>query len=144
MIGAFYRPPDVHGILDIENVLNTIHSLYDVIVLIEDFNINVLKDVSLSNNFKDFLETIGLSIVNVEPTRFTGTSSTQIDLIITNKPYKMIRVNQVSVPGISKHDLIFCCYEMFIERQNIDYSTYYRSFKLINSAELFADVQHTN
>lgn len=144
LIGAFYRPPNVHGISDIENALNVLHQLYSDIILIGDFNINVLKANSLSNSFKDFLDSINLFISNVEPTHFTDTSATQIDLIISSKPHKMIRVNQVSVPGISKHDLIFCCYEMSIDRNNNELPTLYRSFKDINCSELIADVQRSN
>ena len=51
------------------------------------------------------------------PTHFTGTAASLLDLIIVKKPdvSKIVSFNQVSIPGVSNHDLIYCSYSFPVE-----------------------------
>lgn len=53
-----------------------------------------------------------------------------LDLILTNKPDKLISFNQVSVPGISNHDLVFASFDY--DCTVCEKSVTYRDFKNIN------------
>lgn len=46
-------------------------------------------------------------IINSEPTFFHNSGSSVLDLLLTDTPESVLKFNQISMPGISKHDLIF-------------------------------------
>lgn len=58
------------------------------------------------------LEDFSFSITNnISPTHFTASSATLLDLFMVTKPAKIITSSQISICGISNHDLIFLSYE---------------------------------
>ena len=107
IIGTAYRPPwlSVDTFFDALTESVLYFSSYDYVILLGDFNINILdtsdsKYTSLSN----FLQYSGLNNCIVEPTHFTSSSSTIIDLVCSN-----VAVSQVSVdhiPELGAHAII--------------------------------------
>ena len=66
-----------------EQLTNVVKTNKEIIIL-GDFNIDYNK--TDNRDFKSLLNIFGLNQVITEPTRTTKTSSTLIDLIITNRP----------------------------------------------------------
>lgn len=108
-IGTAYRPPWLSVQIFIDALSDTISSLswYDHVILLGDFNINYFN--SLDNSFlllKDFLSSFGLCQHVAEPTHFTSSSETLLDIICTD--VNVVRVWVDHIPTLSDHALVAC------------------------------------
>lgn len=93
------------------------------IVLLGDFNVNLLPSATNSGDFtlkRKFLHQLSKfnlkNVINV-PTRITGNSSTLIDLIITSVSHKLSHHGACSL-GISDHHLIYAAINLRRPRHN--------------------------
>ena len=77
----------------------------------------MLRKSDERDTLEHVFETASLSIVGTEPTHFHNGGSSLLDIIATNRLDKMIRFNQISVPGLSKHDMIFCSFDINVDTQ---------------------------
>ena len=110
-IGCYYRPPegskyypkDFYDAFDKQ--LNKVVKYKKETIILGDFNIDFNK--SVNKNFKTTLETFGSTQVIKKSMRTTDTSSTLIDLIITNHPERLTEVN-VFANHIADHDMVAC------------------------------------
>lgn len=104
---------------------------YTDVILVGDFNVNILEDRRLS----DDMSAIGLNLVNHSlPTHFTRTSNTLLDLCFVNNMSRLLLYDQLSASLFSKHDLIFLAYDFHTEIQN--QTIYYRDFKNLDYQSL--------
>ncbi len=72
-----------------------------------DFNCNLRSPLPLAENFKRFFYEMNLTILPLNPTHHTAGADTWIDHMIVSNHEKVNHHGQMSVPGISKHDLIY-------------------------------------
>lgn len=108
LFGFFYNPPNVDCSQLLSEKFSSLDYQYDNILLMGDFNTNMLNmNSEKRNRFEHFLRNMSFTCVGSEPTHFHRTGSTQIDLMITNDKSKILKFNQVSVPFMSNHDLLF-------------------------------------
>lgn len=113
LLGFFYNPPQVDSCTVLNEKLSCISNQYDNILLMGDFNTNMMEiDADRCKRFKRALNSLSLECIGSEPTHFHRTGASQIDLMITNCRSKILKFNQVSVPFLSNHDLIFASYDM--------------------------------
>ena len=110
LISTWYRPPNapIELFEKFNCILNKIESSHLESTITGDFNCNILADVS-DNNTKHLIELCDLcqySQLITQPTRITASSSTLIDLILTNEPDKFV-TSGVQHIGISDHSLIY-------------------------------------
>lgn len=113
LFGFFYNPPQVDCCTVLNEKLSSISNQYDNIILMGDFNTNLLNiNSEKSMRFQRFLNNLSLECIGSEPTHFHRTGASQIDLMLTNCRNKILKFNQVSVPFMSNHDLIFVSYDM--------------------------------
>lgn len=115
LVGSFYIPPQISGSLETLNELDVIiqkfSSIYQHIIFSGDFNVNVLSASSASNKFKQILDDQCMSIINDSvPTHFTNSISSLLDIVLTNKMSNVSKFNQISIPGISDHELLSCTF----------------------------------
>lgn len=96
VFGVTYRPPSksvLEFCEDFENCLNYIVTKFDITICVGDFNIDALD--SNSNAYKklyNILDSLGLSQIVHEPTRFSSTNATAIDLVIcTESEIKIVK-----------------------------------------------------
>lgn len=85
LIGTFYRPPNSHSmtLTSIENSVGlAIDTNIENILITGDFNLDMRTDRS-SRKISDICQQYSLSQIISEPTHFTETSSSLIDLILT-------------------------------------------------------------
>ncbi|CAG9134452.1 unnamed protein product [Plutella xylostella] len=95
IIGTAYRPDWVNVDIFLDAMTDSITSFkdYDRIVLLGDFNIDFSKDNCASfRSLENFLNTLNLTQHVREPTHFTDTSQTTIDLICTDARVKDVNV----------------------------------------------------
>lgn len=112
-------------------ILETISIEYSDIVIVGDFNSNLLNDDTILNSFS----ALGLSPSNTStPTHFTNTSSTLLDSFFVNNTSKIIKYDQISAPQFSHHDCIFLSY--FFESEHASNTRSYRDYRNLNYARL--------
>jgi hypothetical protein len=78
----------------------------------------------------DLVNSFNLSQIINEPTHFTGTAQTLLDLIITDSPAHVVNSGTMAVVGLSRHNVIYCKTTGSTNRQN-----YYRDFWDIRVAD---------
>ncbi|MEW8547323.1 MAG: endonuclease/exonuclease/phosphatase family protein, partial [Candidatus Thiodiazotropha sp.] len=109
LIGYCYRPPSstVDWIYKIENTIERTVSDQKEVILLGDFNFNLLND---SSNTKSWLRTVNSlnfqQLIN-EPTRVTNVSETLIDHIYSNMPEN---ITETKVPHFALSDHYPICF----------------------------------
>lgn len=117
---------------DFENILAEYTVKYNDVIICGDFNCDPNAKKSASKKFKRVLERFGCTCQNTEPTHFTKTSSSLLDLVITNTK-SITFLNQISI-GFSDHDFVFFSYD--VNNCTPASSIIYRDFKNIDTTEL--------
>ena len=88
ILACVYRPPSSNISNFCTSLINTVDTLSpsSSLILLGDFNINLLSDNHSSNNFKATLSALQISCLNSLPTRITDCNESLLDLILTNNP----------------------------------------------------------
>ena len=92
LIGTFYRPPNSD-----QSVLSNIERSIDLaidtgisdIIILGDFNLNMLKPAS-SRPISNICQQYNLQQIITEPTHFTETSNSLIDLVLVSNPESIL------------------------------------------------------
>ena len=108
LICAMYNPPDNEVSTFLQCELATLLSSYDHCLLIGDLNTDWLRSSRRKECLDELFTTYSMTVLGTEPTHFYDGGCSQLDLLVTNRPDVVTTFHQVSVPGLSKHDLIFC------------------------------------
>lgn len=136
LLGVVYRPNKRIKMGDWLTKLTTISMGYSDVILVGDFNNNILVD-------KDLMESmisIGLQLVNSStPTHFTKTTNTLLDLCFINKMSSLLLFDQLSASLFSKHDIIVLVYDFDVDDHNPKVITY-RDFRNIDYQSLETDL----
>lgn len=102
IIGTAYRPDWVNVDIFFDALTDAIMSFtnYDYLILLGDFNINLLEDYVDRNKLTEFLNYANLINYNTtEPTHFTSHSAKLIDYICTDAPVHSHKVTHYSELG---------------------------------------------
>lgn len=138
LVGVVYRPPSAKAefvnqlALSIESALNTELPLF----LLGDFNFDMLADGN--NAFKQMLQNFSLSNVVKQPTIFSTSRGTCIDLIITNVVENIESVN-VLTPFCSTHCPVGADLHFKTFKQH-SYKRYVRNYANANYIQLRKDL----
>ena len=114
-IGVIYKSPAAsYGVYaDIQEILAFITTKYSHVILLGDFNIDMLKKNRPSEFFSNvILEPFSLHQVIREPTRITKDTATLIDHILVTSPENVKHSGVVDFPGISDHCMIYMAYNI--------------------------------
>lgn len=147
LMAVYYKAPKVDEISALNDVLSELMPKYADVILLGDFNENMLVNVGRSCRtcvqhtcktcrFKSVMNTFGLSSIGTQPTNFDQTPS-QIDLMLSNNPSSIMRFGQVS-STLSNHDILFASYS----NQHINFEEkprFWRNLKAINMDDLYND-----
>lgn len=137
LLGVVYNPPntDCTDILSsiLDNCIVNCSSSY----FIGDFNTDLSKNSCRPRRFNEMLDTLSYKCINSEPTYFHRTGCSLLDLLITDTPDTVVKHDQISMPGISNHDLIFCSLRYSFNRH--DNVVYYRDYVNFDSSALSDD-----
>lgn len=135
LLGCFYNTPNTDCPQLLYELLSSMKLQYEKLFLIGDFNTNILnKDLIRTKNFLKCCKSLSLVSAGEYPTHFHRTGASQIDLILTNKRKLILRFNQVAVPFMSNHDLIFASIDVNITQ--IVEKVCFRDYTHINSSLL--------
>ena len=94
LLGYTYRPPSSNQswIDDFEGILEQIYTENKEIIMLGDFNLNMLDNSNIVHNWLQFTDSVNLTQIVDLPTRVTATSATIIDHAYTNKPENIVEV----------------------------------------------------
>ena len=118
VVGIMYRPPSANvcyynAILD---QLDYVHAQFDKVILMGDLNYNYDFNVSLSSNPLHNIETMyDMKQLVTKPTRVTLTTSTLLDIILSNVPQLHIKTD-VYETSMSDHYLV---YSLLQDKHNV-------------------------
>lgn len=91
---------------------------YESTFFLGDFNTDLLKENSRQRRFNDVISSMGYVCINNEPTFFHQCGCSLLDLCLTDSPNKVIRHDQISLSGVSHHDMLFLSLEIDSIRNN--------------------------
>lgn len=115
LIGSVYRASCYMTVSPFISVLEDVTIQYEDIVIIGDFNNNLLTENPLIGPMK----TLDLHPVNtLNPTHFHDTSSSLIDLVFVNHRSRVLLYDQLSAPAFSRHDLLFMTYDLSVRDED--------------------------
>lgn len=127
LVGTVYRPHRDIRVDTFISVLEDISVQYEDIIIIGDFNCNLLNN----NLLIDPMNSLGLTPVNTTtPTHYSRSSNSLIDLVFVNDLSKVLLYDQLSASVFSDHDLLFITYDLCLKKESMSYT--YRDFRNIN------------
>ncbi|KAL1447149.1 hypothetical protein WDU94_015605 [Cyamophila willieti] len=138
LVVVVYKPPDVRNLNGIDELLSDSMPFYEHIILMGDFNVNVLnEDAPLTLTLKNITSVFNLHILPTNPTHHPHNSdvSSQIDLMIILQEHKVIRYGILPVPGISRHEMLYLAYSVKVPKYPVQFITH-RDMKGIDSGAL--------
>ncbi|CRK93710.1 CLUMA_CG007238, isoform A [Clunio marinus] len=107
VFGVTYNPPDSARLQPLYNAIEMLSPIYEDIVIIGDFNTNLLTRNSSTNQLLANMSEFGLNCKQTEPTNFSNIyNPSLIDLIFCNSD-KILRLSQISPGSFTTHDLLF-------------------------------------
>ncbi|KAH9634418.1 hypothetical protein HF086_000244 [Spodoptera exigua] len=140
LVGTAYRPPwfDLTGFLDGITDSVTAMAPYDYVILLGDFNVNLLINDYKTTTLLDFINYTQMNQVVQTPTHFVGDSGTLIDIVCTDIKVRNVVVNHISELG--SHSFITC--EAVIKKEKVKPRTVsYRPLQDILMEQFTADLK---
>lgn len=154
LFGSYYKAPNVDEIDEFEAVLSDLSVSYNDVIVLGDFNENLLTVNSMGVcskcvgstcsvcRFLNSLVKFGLKSIGDAPTNFDGQPSL-IDLMLSNRPEKFsLQENQIG-SGLSNHDLVFATFigpDISLQQQPATW----RNYREINVDNLLSDIRDSN
>lgn len=138
LLGCIYRPNRFTSFITITDILETLSVEYAGIVIVGDFNCNILVDTSLTDR-----QAFGLLPTNSSvPTHFSSSRSTLLDIYFVSDSSKVIKYDQVSAPQFSKHDCIFLAYDFNLS-DNRNTTTTFRDYRHLDYTQQYVALTGT-
>jgi Reverse transcriptase (RNA-dependent DNA polymerase) len=142
LVCVIYNPPNINGFSVYGTELEPLISQYSDVLVLGDFNHDVLKSESRIRTFLEDLNHLNLHVHSNFPTNFQGQPSC-IDLFVTNRPECVQLFNQIDLPGIqTTHDLIYGSYSLPSVPDPVDLPVFFRDYKNIDVDALLNDVNN--
>ncbi|XP_052750401.1 uncharacterized protein LOC128200581 [Galleria mellonella] len=112
-IGVVYCPPSTDYFGDLDTAIDFINSSYNHIIIMGDFNTNLLKDTTSTRKLRSILDFADISILPLKPTHYNpDTDDSWLDIICTSLIDHVIEYDQFSAPAFSRHDLLLLSYKI--------------------------------
>ena len=144
LIGFIYRNPKslASWVEDFIDMMDRVHSCCLNIIILGDFNINLLEKQS---RWLDSTQLFGLEQLITEPTRITQTSATLLDHIYTNNVRFVSNAHSLHA-SVSDHKPITCTLSCKPPKRPYKGHTYntFRCFKQFNKESFLADLSQAN
>ena len=145
ILSMLYRPPgsNVNDWLnDTEEKLNHAFSEDKNLVLMGDFNIDILKDSTLKQKWTDVFEMFDLEQIIQQPTRVTQSTQTLIDHIYVSRDTKLLHQCVVEF-NLSDHKPVYACFDTKIPKSKLPdhhLSIKYRNLKKLDHEQLATEL----
>jgi hypothetical protein len=142
LVCVIYNPPNIDGFSIYGTELEPLISKYSDILVLGDFNHDILKRDNRTMKFLEDLNNLNLQVYSNYPTNYQGQPSC-IDLFLTNRPESVRVFSQIDLPGISTtHDLIYGSYSLPAVPDPSELPKFFRDFKNIDMEALLNDVSN--
>ena len=144
-IGCIYKPPHINysEFEQLEHTLSYVVAEYQHVLLLGDFNVNLYKtgDIADVSFLSGMSTTYGLEQLITMPTHHLRDTHTLIDHAYTfsNKLNFVKAVGQMSVPGVSHHDVIYLAYDLFVPKSKPKFISF-RNMKKVNPILIKHDI----
>lgn len=142
IIGNTYRPPNSPKVKSIKNIISTVSSLVSnkEMILMGDFNINWLH--SSTHTERNMINSLNLTQLITEPTRFTLTSKSLLDWALVSHPERITK-SGVLPDCFRDHHMIYCIWK--IMKPSLPPKLIkIRQTKFFNSEQFISDLQQIN
>ena len=137
-----YRPPRIGHFDDFADAFADVSHLYTDIIIVGDFNINMLAENCHTRMIRDFTASQGVNLILSNPTHHTSRSHTWLDLVMVDNHEKITFFGQSGTPFLSGHELISFHYDYFIAVPASNFVFLYRNFKSFNPNNYLDSLQH--
>jgi hypothetical protein len=139
LLSVCYRPPKIGFLSEFENALLNYMPSYNNILVLGDFNTDLLNPGTFDyRQLTSIFYSCNLSFLPFDATHHTAHSHTLLDLIAVSDPSQILHHGQISVTGISSHDLVFCVYSISYNRPKANFIQY-RDHSKINIQSFVSD-----
>jgi len=135
VLGVIYRPPalPLSCFQSVEQSLFNFASDCDDVILIGDFNINLLKPSVPGGKIVNNLCTVhDLKQLVTSPTYICSNANSLLDLVMVRESANVKYIEQTIQPGISHHNFVYFAYDITVSRSNNKYITT-RNWKKIDT-----------
>ena len=141
---SLYRPDSININVftsSMEVCLDTFLSKYESVIVMGDFNVNLLIESSNSNKINDLCDQFDFENLITTPTCFKkGCKESLIDLILCNQKEKHVYSGVIANGVSDMHGLIYTVLDYTLEEPKPPMITY-RSYKSFNQDHFLYDVQ---
>ena len=138
-LGVVYWPPGTGNISELHEHLAYIAATYQNIIVMGDFNVNLLNvNSSETKHYRDMYHSIHFNVLDLQPTHHSKNADTWLDHIIVANKESVCSHGQISMPGISRHDLLFLFYSLKLPKY-IPKEFQFRDYRKINSPIFLLD-----
>ena len=143
LIGCIYRHPGADLALftnELENVINQLNQNNMQILLLGDFNIDLMKygQHPPTEEYLDMIHSYNLLPLITKPTRITDHTSSLIDHIYTNSIQHNVTAG-ILVADVSDHLPIFCITDLNPSRKNTSY--YMRDYSQLDKEQYLKELE---
>lgn len=138
-VGVVYNPPKNLSLDPLSKTLSNICSTFEHVIVLGDFNINLLVDSSDRKKLFNILTPCGLSCPGIEPTNFVpNCTPSQIDLLLIKNINFSKKFSQLFFAPTVSHDIILGSYSILMDKAEVDVDRKIRNIKKIVSKEVQA------
>lgn len=132
-----YNPPQNTRFDPLMSELNKLAPKYSHVIVVGDFNVNLLKDNPPAKRFVEEITKCGFSCPNNIPTNFViGKNPSLIDLILLKQKNCLNRCSQISCGSFTSHDMIFGSYEFKLNFNSFTQKKLVRNIKSLDEKSL--------
>lgn len=143
--GVVYNPPANTRLDPLARTLTNFSNYYSDLIILGDFNINLLNMSSHVNRFKDLIASINLVCCSTEPTNFVpGKNPSLIDLCLVKNLDLVKTFSQLPLGSFTSHDLIYGSYLIPMSDCALNLSKKVRNFSRINLNSLLNEAYLLN
>lgn len=135
LVVIVYRTPGGDPLDKFFEKLDTFIHSYKNIMILGDFNVNILPNSQNSDQLVPFIDERALSFIKFGATNFTATSETAIDSCIVDSAEKVLSYSKTDVPIAAGHRGLNFAYKIYIDKQKPK-EIKFRDFKKCNITHL--------
>ena len=117
LLAVVYRYEEGHVLTEFFNVIDELAQSYKNIIILGDFNVNVLKNTLHSRHLLDAINERSLYLVPYGATNFSN-NATSIDLAIVDSSSKLVSFSKTDSRIAAGHLAIYLVYKFIADQTN--------------------------
>ena len=116
LLAVVYRHEESHVLTEFFHVIDELAQSYKNIIILGDFNVNVLKNSIHSRHLLDAINERSLYLVPHGATNFSNNAATSIDLALVNSSSKLVSFSKTESPIAAGHLAINLVYKFVTDK----------------------------